>query len=140
MRYYKSELLAMPYLGEYESYPNGYKRYVRSQNRLWLGEIWHSNIASAPPPARAIVQPSPSSASASAPSKPNPRPLDEVAPKETPKQFVCSVCMVNLRNTLLKPCNHQCVCVGCSDAIKAKSQPCPICRGAIEAIEYCYQS
>lgn len=40
----------------------------------------------------------------------------------------CVVCMENLKNTLLLPCAHACVCTDCSDSI----DQCPLCRTDVE--------
>jgi hypothetical protein len=71
---------------------------------------------------------------------PNICPIDEVAPDGTHERFICIICKCNLRNGIIKPCKHQCTCVECGKNLEKIHQPCPICRKAIESIEYYFQS
>ena len=40
----------------------------------------------------------------------------------------CVVCMVNKVNTLLKPCDHVCLCDICAETLRQNKTVCPICR------------
>lgn len=49
---------------------------------------------------------------------------------------VCSVCMVNPKTQLIKPCNHYCVCLGCVGQLNE----CPICMTHIQNHERIYST
>ena len=47
---------------------------------------------------------------------------------------MCVICYSELISVLLVHANetsHECVCVGCSDRLKARGDPCPVCREGI---------
>ena len=51
---------------------------------------------------------------------------------------LCAVCMEKEREVLLKPCNHYCLCVDCSQ--KKDMKKCPMCMKTIEGMEKIYHS
>ncbi|KAF0313946.1 E3 ubiquitin ligase Rnf157 [Amphibalanus amphitrite] len=40
----------------------------------------------------------------------------------------CVICMSDLRDTLILPCRHLCVCNCCADHLRYQANNCPICR------------
>jgi hypothetical protein len=60
------------------------------------------------------------------------------ASDETPENQICSICLMNIKNVLLVPCNHICSCVDCARKIESPVLDCPICRGRIERMEVVY--
>jgi len=53
----------------------------------------------------------------------------EALVRNIPEDVRCIVCMESPRNILIQPCNHLCVCSGCSVVLKN----CPLCRGPLTA-------
>jgi len=53
----------------------------------------------------------------------------EVDPVEPPQplSLFCTLCKVNVRNILLLPCGHVCICDSCALTLEA-TQTCPSCR------------
>jgi len=45
----------------------------------------------------------------------------------------CIVCMTNVRNVIMQPCNHLCMCRLCYE-IYNKKEECPVCRGNVESV------
>lgn len=43
----------------------------------------------------------------------------------------CIICLCEEANTLIEPCNHLCVCKGCSPSVRSSTNKCPICRTPI---------
>ncbi len=43
----------------------------------------------------------------------------------------CVVCLSTHANTVLKPCNHICLCSECADVIRKNGTVCPMCRSCI---------
>lgn len=43
----------------------------------------------------------------------------------------CIVCFTDPATTMVKPCNHLCLCKDCSEAVRKQSNNCPICRKGI---------
>lgn len=41
---------------------------------------------------------------------------------------ICVICQDRERSVLLYPCGHMCVCEECTNAIRQRGHPCPICR------------
>ena len=52
----------------------------------------------------------------------------------------CIVCMNSLRDVLLCPCNHYCVCDHCACLLKQRNAGCPVCRGPIKEHVHVYSS
>ncbi|KAL0179660.1 hypothetical protein M9458_025102, partial [Cirrhinus mrigala] len=40
----------------------------------------------------------------------------------------CVVCLSDLRDTLILPCRHLCLCNACADTLRYQANNCPICR------------
>lgn len=59
------------------------------------------------------------------------------AKTETNTDFSCVICLDNMREIMLRPCNHLCVCNICVSSIIADSK-CPMCRQTVVASEYVY--
>jgi hypothetical protein len=47
----------------------------------------------------------------------------------------CIICFDNNVNTVIKPCNHMCLCKECSIDFKNNSAICPICREKFDSFE-----
>ena len=47
----------------------------------------------------------------------------------------CIICFDNNIDTVMKPCNHMCLCKECSASFKEHSALCPICRQKFESFE-----
>jgi len=45
----------------------------------------------------------------------------------------CVVCLSEVRNTIILPCRHLCVCHNCAEVLKYQSNSCPICRSESRA-------
>ena len=41
----------------------------------------------------------------------------------------CVICLSDPVNTIVKPCNHACICEQCANELLKSKTPCPICRG-----------
>lgn len=54
--------------------------------------------------------------------------------EEEPGQSTCVICMLEPRDTALLPCRHLCMCSGCADVVRLRSQACPICRQSIQSL------
>lgn len=53
--------------------------------------------------------------------------------------FKCCVCMDNLRDTVIFPCKHCCLCYMCLKTVQ-RTNRCPICRGEVESFARFYLS
>lgn len=40
----------------------------------------------------------------------------------------CVVCLSDVRDTLILPCRHLCLCNACADTLRYQANCCPICR------------
>ena len=40
----------------------------------------------------------------------------------------CVVCLSDVRDTLILPCRHLCLCHTCADTLRYQANNCPICR------------
>lgn len=49
-------------------------------------------------------------------------------------QLNCVICMTELKNTLVLPCRHMCLCQSCAETLKHQSVKCPMCRGPVKAL------
>ena len=48
----------------------------------------------------------------------------------------CVACLTNETNTIIKPCNHICLCSKCVEILIKSNQLCPICRSRNVSIIY----
>ncbi|XP_012910513.1 E3 ubiquitin-protein ligase MGRN1 isoform X2 [Mustela putorius furo] len=46
----------------------------------------------------------------------------------------CVVCLSDLRDTLILPCRHLCLCNSCADTLRYQASNCPICRLPFRAL------
>lgn len=46
----------------------------------------------------------------------------------------CVICMCDIRDTLILPCRHLCLCNGCADSLRYQANNCPICRAPFRAL------
>jgi hypothetical protein len=46
----------------------------------------------------------------------------------------CVICLTDMRNVLLLPCRHLCLCGSCAENLKFQSANCPICRVPFRAL------
>lgn len=46
----------------------------------------------------------------------------------------CVICMCDVRDTLILPCRHLCLCYGCADSLRYQANNCPICRSPFRAL------
>uniref|UniRef100_A0A1I7ZEF3 RING-type E3 ubiquitin transferase n=1 Tax=Steinernema glaseri TaxID=37863 RepID=A0A1I7ZEF3_9BILA len=46
----------------------------------------------------------------------------------------CIICMSDVRDTVILPCRHLCICNGCAETLRYKLNNCPICRSPFRAL------
>lgn len=46
----------------------------------------------------------------------------------------CVICMSDIRDTLILPCRHLCLCNCCADSLRYQANNCPICRAPFRAL------
>ncbi|XP_076661261.1 mahogunin ring finger 1 isoform X1 [Halictus rubicundus] len=46
----------------------------------------------------------------------------------------CVICMYDVRDTLILPCRHLCLCNNCADSLRYQANNCPICRAPFRAL------
>ncbi|CAI4229319.1 unnamed protein product [Auanema sp. JU1783] len=46
----------------------------------------------------------------------------------------CIICMSDVRDTVILPCRHLCICTNCADTLRYKLNNCPICRSPFRAL------
>ncbi|KAI5719188.1 hypothetical protein M8J76_006490 [Diaphorina citri] len=46
----------------------------------------------------------------------------------------CVICMCDIRDTLILPCRHLCLCHSCADSLRYQANNCPICRAPFRAL------
>lgn len=46
----------------------------------------------------------------------------------------CVICMSDIRDTLILPCRHLCLCNSCADSLRYQANNCPICRAPFRAL------
>lgn len=46
----------------------------------------------------------------------------------------CVICMCDMRDTLILPCRHLCLCNSCADSLRYQANNCPICRAPFKAL------
>lgn len=56
-------------------------------------------------------------------------PVGQVAEDEVSDNSAeCVVCLSDVRDTLILPCRHLCLCNTCADTLRYQANNCPICR------------
>lgn len=55
----------------------------------------------------------------------SPQPSDD---ENSDNSNECVVCLSDLRDTLILPCRHLCLCNSCADTLRYQANNCPICR------------
>lgn len=46
----------------------------------------------------------------------------------------CAICLVNIRNIIILPCRHMCICEECIGDASARIDKCPICRQPYDSL------
>ncbi|XP_075220083.1 mahogunin ring finger 1 [Lycorma delicatula] len=46
----------------------------------------------------------------------------------------CVICICDVRDTLILPCRHLCLCNSCADSLRYQANNCPICRAPFRAL------
>jgi len=46
----------------------------------------------------------------------------------------CVICLTELKDTVVIPCRHLCVCHQCAQVLHYQSNKCPICRGPVRSM------
>jgi len=46
----------------------------------------------------------------------------------------CVICMSDMRDTLILPCRHLCLCRDCAESLRYQASNCPICRSPFHAL------
>lgn len=46
----------------------------------------------------------------------------------------CVICMTEMRDTVVIPCRHLCICHQCAQVLHFQSNKCPICRGVVRSM------
>ena len=52
----------------------------------------------------------------------------------------CPICLDGIKNHIIIPCGHKCLCEECSYLIKNNNKDCPICNNKVESIYKVYES
>ncbi|GMR62410.1 hypothetical protein PMAYCL1PPCAC_32605 [Pristionchus mayeri] len=53
---------------------------------------------------------------------------------EQDQPFECVICMNDIRDTVILPCRHLCLCYSCAEHLRQKQNNCPICRKPFRAL------
>uniref|UniRef100_A0A2R8MKZ0 E3 ubiquitin-protein ligase n=1 Tax=Callithrix jacchus TaxID=9483 RepID=A0A2R8MKZ0_CALJA len=61
----------------------------------------------------------------------SPQPSDD---ENSDNSNECVVCLSDLRDTLILPCRHLCLCTSCADTLRYQANNCPICRLPFRAL------
>lgn len=56
--------------------------------------------------------------------------------EETEIQKECVICLSSLKDCIVLPCRHFCLCLECAESLRKQSNKCPICRADSESILY----
>lgn len=54
--------------------------------------------------------------------------------EESDNSFECVICMSDIRDTLILPCRHLCLCSSCANSLRYQANNCPICRVPFRAL------
>jgi len=46
----------------------------------------------------------------------------------------CMICLTEVKDTLIMPCGHMCVCDTCGKSLVENKHSCPVCRGHISSL------
>lgn len=46
----------------------------------------------------------------------------------------CIICLSDIRDTVILPCRHLCICNGCAETLRYRQNNCPICRSPFRAL------
>uniref|UniRef100_A0A2I3LYS8 E3 ubiquitin-protein ligase n=1 Tax=Papio anubis TaxID=9555 RepID=A0A2I3LYS8_PAPAN len=90
--------------------------------------------------ARFIVASGPSTTGAAprgrsrAPGRASPQPRAPSDDENSDNSNECVVCLSDLRDTLILPCRHLCLCTSCADTLRYQANNCPICRLPFRAL------
>jgi hypothetical protein len=60
--------------------------------------------------------------------------LDKSAKPDAICQTECVICMAELRDTIVLPCRHNCLCSGCANIMRLQSNRCPICSQPVSSL------
>jgi len=58
--------------------------------------------------------------------------------KQAHEENLCCICLEKRRSVVLQPCRHLALCDVCADLHRDLQQPCPQCRGRVEAYLHVY--
>jgi len=73
--------------------------------------------------------------------KSNLQPLPMESPPRQASPHMCSFCLTEESSVLLRPCNHVCLCVPCTEMLMAEEHDtCPVCRGIVMEREIVFLS
>lgn len=64
-------------------------------------------------------------------------PHQSVEDENSDNSSECVVCLSDLRDTLILPCRHLCLCNACADTLRYQANNCPICRLREHLINQC---
>lgn len=53
---------------------------------------------------------------------------------DSENSYECVICMSDLRDTLILPCRHLCLCKSCANSLRYQANNCPICRVPFRAL------
>ncbi|GMH80219.1 hypothetical protein TL16_g08453 [Triparma laevis f. inornata] len=60
-----------------------------------------------------------------------PVPLKGSVKEEEDDEDACIICLDNVANEKLRPCGHSATCKGCTEKLRGRNEPCPLCRKKI---------
>lgn len=60
--------------------------------------------------------------------------VEKIYEDESDNSFECVICMSDLRDTLILPCRHLCLCNSCANSLRYQANNCPICRVPFKAL------
>ncbi|OMJ90811.1 hypothetical protein SteCoe_6793 [Stentor coeruleus] len=61
--------------------------------------------------------------------------INEIYGIRTGNEEECVVCLTNPKDTIVLPCRHHCLCLGCANIVRGQNNSkCPICRIAVESL------
>lgn len=79
-------------------------------------------------PPRPFRQTAPRTKSASPSLAPSRLPGQVAEDEVSDNSAECVVCLSDVRDTLILPCRHLCLCNTCADTLRYQANNCPICR------------